>query len=83
MAAKARHLPVLADEVLRVLSPRPRQVIVDCTLGLGGHSAAMLERLLPKGHLIAIDFDPHSIAIARSHASMPLLNSKTLHDISQ
>ncbi len=61
----ARHVPVLLEEVLEVLSPGPGQVIVDCTVGPGGHSAALLERLGPAGRLIAIDFDPASIATAR------------------
>lgn len=60
------HIPVLLDPVLRVLSPRPGQVIVDCTLGLGGHAAALLERLLPGGRLIGIDLDPANLAAARA-----------------
>jgi 16S rRNA (cytosine1402-N4)-methyltransferase len=60
----AAHIPVLADKVLRVLQTRPGQTIIDCTLGLGGHSVEILKRILPRGHLIAIDFDPASIQIA-------------------
>lgn len=60
------HVPVLLDHVLRVLNPRPGQVIVDCTLGLGGHAAAILERIRPEGRLIGIDFDPANIAQARA-----------------
>ncbi len=40
--------------------------MVDCTVGLGGHSAALLERIAPTGHLIGIDFDPANLAIARA-----------------
>jgi 16S rRNA (cytosine1402-N4)-methyltransferase len=65
MKRDTRHVPVLLKDVLRVLDPRPGQVIVDCTLGLGGHSCAILERLGPTGKLIAIDFDPANIALAR------------------
>jgi 16S rRNA (cytosine1402-N4)-methyltransferase len=61
----AHHLPVLLDQVLEVIDPRPGQVIVDCTLGLGGHSSAILERLKPDGRLIGIDFDPANIKLAR------------------
>src|SRR4051794_7131864 len=66
MLRETRHIPVLLDDVLRVLDPRPGKVIVDCTLGLGGHSAALLERVRPGGKVIGIDFDPANIAIARS-----------------
>lgn len=58
------HIPVLFRQVLDVLDPQPGQVVVDCTLGLGGHSAAILERLKPDGRLIGIDFDPANIADA-------------------
>jgi 16S rRNA (cytosine1402-N4)-methyltransferase len=61
-----RHIPVLLDPVLRALAPRPGQVIVDCTLGLGGHAAALLERIKPDGKLIALDFDPGNIEAARA-----------------
>ncbi len=59
-----RHIPVLSAALLAAVDPRPGQVVVDCTLGLGGHSAELLAKILPKGHLIGIDFDPASIAIA-------------------
>ena len=63
---EARHIPVLLERVLAVLDPRPGQVVVDCTTGLGGHSAAILERLGPGGRLIGIDFDPANLALARA-----------------
>ncbi len=61
------HIPVLLPEVLEVLNPHPGQTIIDCTLGLGCHSTAILERLkspTTPGRLIAIDFDPANIAAA-------------------
>lgn len=61
----APHLPVLFDQVLEVIDPKPGQVIVDCTLGLGGHSSAMLERPKPDGRLVGIDLDPANIRMAR------------------
>jgi 16S rRNA (cytosine1402-N4)-methyltransferase len=66
MQREIRHLPVLLEQVLDVLSPRSGQLIVDCTLGLGGHSSELLKRIRPNGRLIAIDFDPNHIAIARA-----------------
>lgn len=61
----ALHVPVLLTQVLEVLAPKPGQTVVDCTLGLGGHSAAILERLKPNGRLIGIDLDQENIADAR------------------
>src|SRR5438552_10194686 len=52
------HVPVLADEVLATLVPRPGETIVDCTFGAGGHSTLLAARLRGDGKLIAIDRDP-------------------------
>jgi len=54
----ATHIPVLADELLELLDPRPGQVAVDCTFGGGGHARLVAERLGLDGTLIAIDRDP-------------------------
>lgn len=62
----ALHIPVLVREVLATLDPQRGQIIVDCTLGLGGHSAALLDRIKPDGRLLAIDFDPANIARSRT-----------------
>ncbi len=66
MKTTQSHIPVLASQVLEILAPIPGGTVVDCTLGLGGHAAEILPRLLPKGRLIGIDFDPASIAIAQA-----------------
>jgi 16S rRNA (cytosine1402-N4)-methyltransferase len=52
------HVPVLADEVLSALDPRPGETMVDCTFGSGGHSGLIAGRLRGEGKLIAIDRDP-------------------------
>lgn len=65
MKRQTRHIPVLLQPVLDVLDPQPGKIIVDCTLGLGGHSSFLLKRLTPGGRLIAIDFDQANIDIAQ------------------
>ena len=62
-----RHIPVLLDQVMQWLDPRPGQRYIDATVGLGGHSAAILDRSAPDGRLLAIDADPEALAIARRH----------------
>src|SRR5215218_756156 len=52
------HVPVLADELVAMLDPRPGQVVVDCTLGAAGHARLVANRLGATGELIAIDRDP-------------------------
>lgn len=52
------HRPIMVREALDALSPRPGEVAVDCTLGYGGHSEAILPFLLPGGFLLGLDQDP-------------------------
>jgi len=52
------HIPVLAEEVVSLLDPRPGETIVDGTFGAGGHSSLLAGRLRGDGKLIAIDRDP-------------------------
>lgn len=61
-----RHVPVLLDRCVELLGPAlaaPDAVLVDLTLGMGGHSEALLERI---GHLrvVGLDRDPQAIALA-------------------
>src|SRR5262245_9273373 len=51
------HVPVLLDDVLELLDPKPGELFVDATLGYGGHARAFLQRLLPGGRLIGLDQD--------------------------
>jgi len=60
------HEPVLLDEVLIHLNPRPGQVFVDCTLGRAGHSSAIAQRLGESGVLIGLDADPRNLIYAKS-----------------
>jgi 16S rRNA (cytosine1402-N4)-methyltransferase len=52
------HVPVLADEVVANLDPRPGETVVDGTFGAGGHATLLARRLQREGKLIAIDRDP-------------------------
>ncbi|GAA3535392.1 16S rRNA (cytosine(1402)-N(4))-methyltransferase RsmH [Aeromicrobium panaciterrae] len=64
----AKHVPVLLDRVLDLLAPSvagDRPVVVDATLGLGGHTEAMLTRF-PDLHVIGIDRDPEALSRAKS-----------------
>ena len=54
---QGEHRPVLLDEVLAALEPQPGHVVVDCTLGFGGHAVELLRRVGPTGKLIGFDLD--------------------------
>jgi len=60
------HIPVLVEETIRALAVQPGGRYIDCTLGGGGHAAAILERSSPGGQLLGIDADPEAIKIARA-----------------
>ena len=63
------HVPVLLDEVIAGLQPQRGGYFVDCTVGLGGHAAAILERISPSGRLLGIDADPEAIKVSQDKLS--------------
>ena len=60
-----RHYPVMSNEIIALLRDVPPGWLIDCTVGLGGHSRRILEEL---DHLkvLALDVDPDSLEVARS-----------------
>jgi 16S rRNA (cytosine1402-N4)-methyltransferase len=52
------HRPIMLREILEVLAPKPGDLIVDCTLGYGGHARELLAAIQPGGRLIGLDTDP-------------------------
>ncbi|WP_035065712.1 16S rRNA (cytosine(1402)-N(4))-methyltransferase RsmH [Nitratidesulfovibrio termitidis] len=63
--AATLHVPVLLDEVLEALAPHPGGRYLDGTVGLGGHSAAIMERIGPDGELCCLDRDTTALELAR------------------
>lgn len=63
----AIHIPVLKDEVLEWLQPRPGALYVDGTLGLGGHTQAILERSAPTGRVVGFEWDEEAAAATGRH----------------
>ena len=59
------HTPVLLDEILDALDPQPGKVMLDATLGGGGHSLALAQKLQPGGTLIGLDRDTDALDAAR------------------
>jgi 16S rRNA (cytosine1402-N4)-methyltransferase len=67
--ATPSHRPVLLAQALDALCTRPTGLYVDGTVGLGGHAAALLERL-PESRLVGFDLDPQALAIARQRLAL-------------
>lgn len=59
------HVPVLYQQVLTALQPRPGGRYVDATVGAGGHAAGLLEASAPNGMLLGLDVDPQALALAQ------------------
>jgi len=52
------HIPVLQKEVIEYLDPKPNENFIDCTIGEGGHTLAILEKNGPEGKVLGIEWDP-------------------------
>jgi 16S rRNA (cytosine1402-N4)-methyltransferase len=77
------HLPVLLDRVLELLDPvsaTPGAIVVDATLGLGGHSAALLARH-PDLRLIGIDRDPSALERSRARLAAHRDRVQLIHGV--
>lgn len=74
------HKPVLLNEVLDILSPKPSGIYVDATLGGGGHFENVIEYAKGKGTFIGIDQDEDSIENAKTKFSKVKADIKLIHD---
>jgi len=77
------HITVLKDEAIAALPVERAGVIVDCTYGSGGHSAAILATLPPQGRLVSLDVDPSAIAVNPAtdpRHTLVCANFRTLRD---
>ena len=69
MQTHFQHETVLLNESVDGILGNPDGTYVDCTLGGGGHSAAILSRLSPRGCLVGIDRDPAAVEAGRLRLS--------------
>ncbi len=70
MMMSSVHVPVMVEEAIAGLQAQRAGRFVDCTVGLGGHAAAILHHIFPEGDLLGIDADCEAVSIARSNLSM-------------
>ena len=63
------HKPVMVEEVLDYLNPQTGQVIIDCTVGGGGHASKIMSKIKPNGLLIGIYKDMEILQTAKQHLS--------------
>lgn len=60
-SGQLNHIPVLLEEALKYLQPRPGGRYIDGTIGGGGHTAAILEQCAPGGRVLGIDTDAQAL----------------------
>ncbi len=79
------HKPVLLNEVIKYLNPKPRENFIDCTIGEAGHAKAILERIEPDGKVLGIDADLETIQRIKPQERLILVhgNFKDLKEIVQ
>ncbi|MAB89934.1 MAG: 16S rRNA (cytosine(1402)-N(4))-methyltransferase RsmH [Planctomycetota bacterium] len=65
MTDKRLHEPVLEEAVIDRLAPEPGDVMVDLTVGAGGHASRILGRVGAQGRVIGVDRDPAALEVAR------------------
>ena len=70
------HIPVLLNETLQYLEPRPGDNFIDCTVGEGGHALAILKMTAPNGKVLGIDRDAEMVE--RLRLPFPVLSDSTL-----
>jgi 16S rRNA (cytosine1402-N4)-methyltransferase len=75
-----RHIPVMLNEVLDLLNCRPGGIFVDATVGLGGHSLSILEKIQPGGFLLGIDRDKESLEKASARLAAYSDSHRLLHE---
>ena len=70
----------MKDEVIDLLDIKSKGIYMDCTIGFGGHSLNILEKLGPNGQLIGIDLDPY--ALKKTKEKLNKHNNISLHNCS-
>ncbi|MBI5306707.1 16S rRNA (cytosine(1402)-N(4))-methyltransferase RsmH [Candidatus Wolfebacteria bacterium] len=68
------HIPVLLKESIEILNPKEGEFFIDGTIGSGGHSAAILEKIGSNGKLLGIDWDEKAIKILKAEKLKSLKN---------
>lgn len=73
------HIPVLKKQVLEYLDPKPNQNFIDCTIGNGGHSLEILEKIKPEGKVLGIDWEKETIYNLKAKKNLILSCGNFVH----
>lgn len=73
------HIPIMVEEVMECLKPQPGQVVVDCTLGYGGHAAELIKHIGSEGKLIGLDVDKVQLERTKNRLSKENVHKSFYH----
>ena len=76
---RPRHVSVMAGDVLALLEPAPERVLLDLTVGAGGHAEAFLLASAPTGSVVGVDRDPAALELARERLAPFGRRARLLH----
>ena len=81
------HIPVLLNEVIKYLDVKSNENFIDCTIGQGGHSKAILEKSQPNGKVLGIDWDLNQIenckTVMQSYKDRLILDSDNYDNLTE
>jgi len=67
------HIPVLQKEAIQYLDPQPNDNFIDATIGGGGHTAEILQKIAPKGKVLGIDWTQEAIRGIKKNSNLVLV----------
>ena len=73
------HLPVLVAPIIELFTPKPGMVMLDCTVGRGGHAQAIIPHLTPGGRYIGLDVDPANLDFTRQRLAEAPIQVDLVH----
>ncbi|MFH1255060.1 MAG: 16S rRNA (cytosine(1402)-N(4))-methyltransferase RsmH [bacterium] len=76
-----KHTSAMLEEVMGILNPKPGQKFIDCTLGGGGYSRAILEKAGESGKVLAVDLDELAIENAKLKLKTEIKNKKLILEL--
>ena len=73
------HIPIMVEEVMECLKPETGEVVVDCTLGYGGHAAEFIKHIGSEGKLIGLDVDKVQLERTKNRLSKENVHKSFYH----
>ena len=70
------HIPIMVEQILDLLAPKPGETYIDLTIGRAGHALAVAPKLSANGSLIAFDLDQSNLTFSKARLKREILDSR-------